>query len=93
MYSSRIASSQRGIKLGTPYLAENVGRMKFFGQSLPLVSCNFCVMSTSKIYKEDGDNIGSRYKKGNSGDKISRLDRRKDRLRTWVRRWRHLAKR
>lgn len=46
----------------------------------------------SKAYKEDGDKIRSRHKKGNSGDKFSRLDRREDRPRTRVRRQRHEAK-
>lgn len=46
----------------------------------------------SKAYKEDGDKIRSRHKKGNSGDKFSRLDRREDRPRTRVRRQRHESK-
>lgn len=32
----------------------------------------------SKAYKEDGDKIRSRHKKGNSGDKFSRLDSRQN---------------
>lgn len=45
-----------------------------------------------KVYKEDGDKMQSGQEKGNSVDKISGLDRRKDRLRTTVRKQRHQAK-
>lgn len=47
--------------------------------------------ASSKLYKEDGDKIISRHKKGNPSD-ISRLGRRQEIFRTRVRKQRHQAK-